>query len=264
MKTICVTDSGLGGLSVCAELVKALKQAGKGADIVYFNACYADDLGYNAIARRSEKIAMFDQALAGMERYCHPDEILVACNTLSVLLEETAFADRRPEIARSIVDAAVALVRERVTLEERITVFGTETTISESTYLKRLTAAGWSPSHIDQVACPGLQTSISNQDRVEEKVAAFTRDADKNSWYLMACTHFGIRADAFKHHKILDPNRAMAQAACDRITATGAVSLHMVSRYPINPNELKTWAALLGEPSTVAMLLEHRVEADLF
>ncbi len=264
MKTICVTDSGMGGLSVCAELVKALKQARKGADIVYFNACYADDLGYNAIARRSGKIAMFDRALAGMEHHCRPDEILVACNTLSVLLEETAFAARRPEIARSIVDAAVALVRERVSPTERITVFGTETTTSENTYLKRLTDAGWSPSHIDQIACPGLQTSISNQDRVEEKVAAFTRDADKASWYLLACTHFGIRADAFNHPKILDPNRAMAQEACDRIAATGPITLNMVSRYRPTPNELTTWATLLDEPGTVAMLRGNRVDSTLF
>ena len=126
MKKICVTDSGLGGLSVCALLVKALKEQGKGAKIIYFNACYSDDLGYNKIARREDKIKMFDRALAGIKKYCRPDEILVACNTLSVLLKET-IAEKDGIIAQSIVDTAVNLIQEQVSLAKEANELASQT-----------------------------------------------------------------------------------------------------------------------------------------
>jgi len=264
MKQICVTDSGLGGLSVCAYLVKQLKKQDKGASIIYFNACYADDYGYNAIAGREEKIEMFDRALYGIEKFCEPDEILVACNTLSVLLSDTTFVKKRLTAVKSIVDSGIELIQRTLSPKEMITVFGTETTIIENTYKNRLTSIGWPENHIRQIACPGLQTAISSQNQVGKKIAAFTGQANKNSWYLLACTHFGIRSDAFGHSKILDPNLSMAHTACEQINESGPIRMKMVSRYPILKQEMSTWSNLLKEPLTIEMLRNCDVKEDLF
>ncbi len=264
MKKICVTDSGLGGLSVCADLVKQLQKQDKGASIIYFNSCYADDYGYNAIVRREEKVEMFDRALYGIETFCAPDEILVACNTLSVLISDTTFVKKSLIAVKSIVDIAVELIQRTLSLNEMITVFGTETTISENTYKNRLTAIGWPKNCVRQIACPGLQTAISSQNQVEKKTAVFTGQANKNSWYLLGCTHFGIRSDAFGHSKIVDPNLSMAHTACEQIKESGPIKMKMVSRYPILEQEMSTWANLLKEPLTIEMLRNCDVKEDLF
>ncbi len=264
MKKICVTDSGLGGLSVCAYLVKLLKDQHKGASIIYFNSCYADDYGYNSIKSRKGKIEMFDRALSGIEACCNPDEILVACNTLSVLLGETGFMSNRPISVHSIVDTSIDLIREKLTPKELITVFGTETTIAENTYQDRLMSIGWPQNHILQIACPGLQTAISNQDQVANKIKAFTRQAIKNSWYLLGCTHFGICSGDFNHPKIVDPNLNMADIACRKILESGPIRMKMVSRYPIQKREMATWSSLLDEPLTIEMLKNCEVIDDLF
>jgi len=264
MKKICVTDSGLGGLSVCSYLVKQLKSQNKKACITYFNSCYADNYGYNAISQRKEKIKMFDRALSGIEKCIRPDEILVACNTLSVLLEDTTFAKKTSIKIQSIVDTAITLVQQNLSTNEKITVFGTETTILENTYKNRLTAIGWPKSHIRQIPCPGLQTAISNQNHVRKKTAKFTMQADKESWYVLACTHFGIRKDAFTHSKILDPNLTMAEIAGRQIKETGPVTMKMVSRYPLRQQEILTWTNLLKEPLTIEMLENCEIRKDLF
>ena len=193
MKKICITDSGLGGLTVCADLVRMLKKQQKSADIIYFNACYADDYGYNAILDRPSKIKMFDRALLGIKNFCAPDEILVACNTLSTLIEDTNFVKNKPISIKSIIDVGLELIERTLSPNDTVTIFGTETTIKENTYLKRLLAKGWQKEQVQQIACPGLQTAISRQDQVKKKVKQFTCLASKDSWYFLGCTHFGIR-----------------------------------------------------------------------
>jgi glutamate racemase len=264
MKKICITDSGYGGLTVCADLVQMLQKHNKGAEIIYFNACYADELGYNAMSDRKTKIKMFDRVLWGIKDYCSPDEILVACNTLSTLIEDTTFNKKNTFPIKSIIDIGIALIQKTLADDEKITIFGTETTVSGNTYLDRLLALGWDKDRITQIACPGLQTAISNQDQVEIKVEQFVRQAPKTSWYFLACTHFGIRSDAFNHSKILNPNLEMAKLASEKIQAQGSITMNMVSRYPIPAQEKATWLALLKEPGTKAMLNNHRIIENLF
>jgi len=264
MKKICITDSGYGGLTVCADLVHLLKKQQKAAEISYFNACYADDYGYNAIPDRTSKIQMFDRALVGIKKYCAPDEILVACNTLSTLIEDTNFVKNSTIPIKSIIDVGLELIQKTLPINDTVSIFGTETTIDENTYLKRLLVKGWEKEQIEQIACPGLQTAISRQDQVEKKIKQFTGQASKNSWYFLGCTHYGIRSDAFQHSKILNPNLEMAKKSCNEIKDSGTISMKMVSRYQMPEDEIETWSALLKEPLTIEMLKNYTVQEDLF
>lgn len=77
--TILVFDSGLGGLTVLSEVTRARPDA----QIVYA----ADDAGF-PYGRLSEA-ELVDRVLAVMERLvqrCHPDLVVIACNTASTLV----------------------------------------------------------------------------------------------------------------------------------------------------------------------------------
>ncbi|MBT4713599.1 MAG: hypothetical protein HOB84_02360, partial [Candidatus Marinimicrobia bacterium] len=57
-----ITDSGLGGLSVCAGLEKALSlnDKGRGIELLYVNATPDDRIGYNSLNTQQERIDLFD------------------------------------------------------------------------------------------------------------------------------------------------------------------------------------------------------------
>lgn len=94
--TIVVTDSGLGGLSVVADLAARLppSEIPRMARVVFVNALLDDSIGYDDIPKLADKVRVFDAALAAMETRDQPDLILIACNTLSVFYDETEHARR--------------------------------------------------------------------------------------------------------------------------------------------------------------------------
>ena len=109
---ICITDSGLGGLSVCDEMVRRLKLQHKKADIFYVNASYSHEIGYNYLDSRAEQVELFDRVLHGIKSYCSPDLVLVACNTLSTLIEDTPFVKNRMTPVKGIIDIGIDLVKQ--------------------------------------------------------------------------------------------------------------------------------------------------------
>jgi len=62
---LMITDSGLGGLSVCAGLEQALlrENLGRGIELLYVNATPSDRGGYNSLATQQERIALFNSFL---------------------------------------------------------------------------------------------------------------------------------------------------------------------------------------------------------
>jgi hypothetical protein len=93
--TILVTDSGLGGLSVAADVAARLPESGvfEKARIVFYNALFHNS-GYNNLKTDAEKVRIFNAVLKAMNRRYHPD-LLIACNTLSVVYEKTPRGGRR-------------------------------------------------------------------------------------------------------------------------------------------------------------------------
>ena len=96
---IVITDSGLGGLSVCAQLINLLKDfsilENSGIPkcdikITYVNAVPSNDKDYNKMSGKKEQIETFEKILSNTVRLISPDSIFVACGTLSVLLNQLA------------------------------------------------------------------------------------------------------------------------------------------------------------------------------
>ena len=141
-RPIGVFDSGLGGLTVVRELLRALP----GEDIVYFG-----DTGRVPYGMRGAKT---------IERYARQDErflllkgvkiIIAACGTVSSVAPRTG-----EELPVKFIEVVGPAARQaaRVTQTGRIGVIGTRATISSGAYLRRLKAID-SGLEVFEQACP--------------------------------------------------------------------------------------------------------------
>ena len=116
---LVITDSGLGGLSVCAQLMSLLKEsAGSGnsvnpADrlkISYINAVPSNERGYNSMSGKAEQIEIFEKILRNAKILVDPDYIFVACGTLSVLLKEMQFKRENTSLIEGILPIGFKLL----------------------------------------------------------------------------------------------------------------------------------------------------------
>lgn len=292
---VLITDSGVGGLSVCAYAERFLRTRGCPDEPVWLtfaNAAPENDYGYNSMPSREEKLATFDRFLRNTTRLYAPDSIYVACNTLSVLLPDVPFVRTSAIPVRGILETATEQLIRRYQSDPNkvIVIFGTPTTIEAGTYPRILTARGVDPSRIVSQACPGLADTIS-EDRRGEKTAAeilhWVRTAseqipDSTSSVLacLACTHYGYRKELFAEAfatlgidaEVVNPNedavgdlslpianRTEADRECD-------VPVDFITRYVIPAATLETLTFFLEEisPRTVRALHDFHHIPDLF
>lgn len=155
--TIVVTDSGLGGLSVVADAAEKFRQhpVFKDVKLVFFNALFTSDAGYNGLQSREEKLKVFSSALQSMQDRYAPDIILVACNTLSVLVPDTAFAKASSVSVVGIVEEGVEQIAEQLSDKPsaRNIIFATKTTVDEGTHKNLLLEQGFTDAQIMTLTC---------------------------------------------------------------------------------------------------------------
>jgi glutamate racemase len=292
--TIVVTDSGLGGLSVTADLEKSLRESGafKRVTLIFASALADVRRTYNAMATTREKIEAFDRALEGMARWYSPDLILVACNTLSVLLPEVPFvaAGRVPVVG--IVASGISVLGERVKADPAATaiVMGTPTTIESSAYRKGVLALGVQPERVFEQACPNLETEIQadpSSDVVRNLIEAYADQARTSIGARakgpvvvgLCCSHYGysralfqdVLDDVFgRRVEIVDPNLEMSRSLMShaRRGAFGSTDtvVRVVSRAEITAGERDAIASVLVRvsPKTAAALRSYERKMDLF
>ncbi|MCU0243194.1 MAG: aspartate/glutamate racemase family protein [Acidobacteria bacterium] len=272
---VVLTDSGLGGLSICAGLERRLRGAagGRRFDLVYVNAWPDEARGYNDLAGEDARAAVFDRALAAMARY-RPDLLVIACNTLSVVYERTAFARSPVAPVSGILDAGVALFARALGEDAAaaLILFGTKTTIGSGEHARRLAASGVDPHRIRAVACHGLAAAIDKDPDaealpglVEACVAHALEGGPVGPAPLagLACTHYGYVAGEFGRAferltgapvRVLDPNERLIEdltAGLDDGAPSGggasSVTVEVVSKV----------ALAEGQRQAVARRLEH-------
>jgi len=285
-----VTDSGLGGLSVCAGLEQSLSQKNmaRGIELLYVNATPDDRIGYNSLKTQKERIDLFDQFLkAAFNRYA-PDKIAIACNTLSVIYDATDFASQSTVEVRGIVDAGVDLINAGMEKypQHKLIIFATETTTEADSYPRLISA---NASAISAQACPALAHAISNDASgeecrkllsgyVDEALQRF-EDEPKKVFAFLGCTHYGYQSEVFKtlledrgySTRILNPNDLLVEElVADNQTTTSAedspFSIKFVSRYAIPQAEITSMESYLKDtaPLTLAALHNQIVLPDLF
>lgn len=228
---IAVLDSGLGGLSICAELERALHESPlfRKVFLIFFNIWPEQERGYNSLDSISERVRVFDQALAGVHSYS-PDLIMIACNTLSVIYERTPFSLNATIPVVDIVDFGVDLIYDGLTKkpDSQALILGTRTTISENVHQRLLMQKGVAAHRIITQACHGVATEIEKAPQgkaVAGLIEGYMREAalkiNGRGTILAAlcCTHFAYSSNIFQDKlreelaadiELLDPNTRMS------------------------------------------------------
>ena len=289
---LLIADSGMGGLSICADIVRGLQAQGghRSVSLTYFNAWPEQDRGYNLLPGMAERIRVFDRALSAMLRF-GPDRILIACNTLSALYPDTPFSRRAPVPVTDIIGFGVDLMHAYLSAraESRVILLGTPTTIEAGTHRARLAERGIDPGRIVCQPCDRLAGEIEKAPEgaavramIEDYVGqAAGNVADRRLPVAAAlcCTHYGYSRRLFEEAlrarfecpvEILDPNRAMSEGVLAEIPARGGeevrIDLQVVSRIAWSGEKIGAIARLLeaASPLTADALRRYRHDPDLF
>lgn len=289
---ILITDSGVGGLSVVAYAERFVRTRGyrEPVRLTFANAAPENDYGYNAMPSREVKVRTFDRFLTNVAARYSPDIIYVACNTLSVLLPDTAFARNAAIPVKGIVETGAGLLLRELQDDPRATamIFGTQTTVDAGTYARLLEAAGVESSRIVSQACPGLADTIS-EDRegsrtkaeIEGWVAAAIEKMERKDAPVvacLACTHYGYRKDDFAaalsaagiRASVVNPNESAVDDLFDAEVGltdqNREVEVEFVTRYAIPETTVDalTWFLNGISPRTVDAMKNFTHVPDLF
>jgi len=291
--TIAITDSGLGGLSIAADAVRRMEseRTFEEADIIFYNALFSKEGGYNSLADRREKIRIFDHALSGLEACCHPDAIVIGCNTLSTIYGETDFAKTTRIPVIGIVETGVDLIARNLEAvpRSRAIIFGTRTTIEEGTHVSKLAEAGIPGERIVVQACPDLTEYIERAPDGADTGMLISVYVDEALGKLgkppgpffasLNCTHYGysmkLWEDAFaalgaSPLAILNPNEELLNALFPPQLrgryGKSKVTVRVVSKVEIDRDRLDSIAGSIRNisPKTAEALLGYELKEDLF
>jgi glutamate racemase len=281
---IVITDSGVGGLSVCAYAERFVRTRGaeEPVRLTFANAAPANNYGYNSMPSKEVKQQTFDRFLRNVTDRYAPDLIYVACNTLSVLLPDTPYFQNAPIPVKGIVKTGVHLLTRKLEADPRSVamIFGTQTTIDSGAYPRLLQDRGVDESRIVSQACPGLADTISEdrqgvrtKSEIARWVAAATEKMPRKDLPVvacLACTHYGYRKDFFAEAlpgaTVINPN----ESAVDDLFSSGGnvreVDVEFVTRYAIPPAAVEALSWFLSEisPKTVAAMKNFVHVPDLF
>lgn len=290
--TVLVTDSGLGGLSICADLVNNLTQQRRASDlsVVYFNAWPLQDKGYNYLGTDQERIRVFGNAVSAMNQY-HPDLVLIACNTLSVVFHQGGLSGQLRAPVVDIINFGVKMIAERLAGHPDSTalILGTQTTVSSQAHKKRLAEGGISGNRIAQQNCHGLAGAIERDpdspevktllDQFMAAAAARLAPGTKHIFAALCCTHYGycqalIKKSLARHTgakvDIINPNQAMSgQVALgqsrDRHPSCN-LDVNVVSRVKLSEQKIESISTRIESVSehTAQALRDYKFLPDLF
>ncbi len=291
--TILVTDSGLGGLSVAADLTARLPRSGvfEKARIVFFNALFHPGSGYNFLPSDEEKVAIFNIALEAMEEKYHPDILLIACNTLSVIYDQTPFAKKTTVPVLGIVETGVDLIAEQFdnNPEANAIIFATQTTVETNSHKNMLIERGYEKDKIFGLPCSMLADYIeegANSEMttllISEYVSQALEKIDNAGTPVFAslnCTHYGYSMEQFKSAfaevnypgiKIINPNPQMSNFLfnnnyINRYHETEVI-VEVVSKTKITKAKIASLGKLVENisPQTAEATKNYKYDPDLF
>jgi len=290
---IIVTDSGLGGLSVAADVVERLQNSGvfRSAKVTFFNAQPHLKSGYNKMKTTEQKVEIFNNALEAMESEFAPDIILIACNTLSVIYEYTAYANRTNIPVIGIVETGVNLIKSKMDEKENadVIIFATKTTVKQDKHRSQLKKMAVAEERMQTQACPKLAGEIERGatsdttnalvKKYVDQALANRGDSDKPIFVSYNCTHYGYVNDLFEQAfsekgiavaGFLNPNPLMAdfifkKDKLKRFPST-PVNIRIVSQPELTPGKIASIYELIALKSdkTAEAMFEYEFVPEFF
>lgn len=228
------TDSGLGGISIMAEVANFLSKEKpvESAELIFFNSTPDKNIGYNKMSSEEDKINVFNSALYSMKEKFNPDYIFIACNTLSVIYDKTRFAKEERTTVIKIVDSGLRLIKDKLSEHKNsnVIILGTPTTIKTNTYKLKLIDEGFDEARIINQSCPELESEIQKNpesDETRNLIQKYLSEALKQIknentkiYSALCCTHYGFAEKVFdfvlknlgiKNYEIINPNKKMVE-----------------------------------------------------
>lgn len=234
--TILFTDSGLGGLMVMVHFRRELIKRFQGKStppfrLVFFNAQYRSDLGYNKMTTTSEKVNIFNRALLAMQNHFQPHLIGIACNTLSSIYDQTGFSKEHHHVRTIIESGEQALdhfLADHPTAP--VVVLATPTTIDSAAYRRDnrrvIRISGRDLANRIELEHQTNQIEQQLHDIFREiKQHKYIRDTDQMG-ILLGCTHYpliedSIRLAARDYHfstvNLINPEEGFIQALLQEV-----------------------------------------------
>jgi glutamate racemase len=291
--TAVITDSGLGGLLICADLESRLRRSAPDGPVrlIYVNAWPEAGQGYNDLPDLEARAAVFDRALDAMTSL-RPGLILIACNTLSIVYESTAFS-RAPAVpVTGILEEGAELFGRALARDPsgRLILFGTRTTVGSGEHLRRLAGRGADPGRVIAEACHGL-AGVIDKDPDSSAVAGLVGECVARAarrlppggtlYAGLACTHYAYVGQVFLEAlsrqtgsavEVLDPGRGLV----DRLTCSldrrrpgsgdRPVTVEVVSKVELPESQRRAVAARVEpvSPAAARALLDYARKPHLF
>jgi glutamate racemase len=216
---IGVFDSGIGGITVLSEIHRQFP----GQEFYYFGDTANVPYGTKSVTQIKN---LCSYAATRIREY-NLDLLIVACNTASSLALEEIGTELHPTPVVDVVAAGVATIKNHLTENSDVLVFGTKATINSHTYKNRLHAVLPNTRVIEQ-ACPLLVPMIEEgwnehkilRDTVFEYVKPFI---NKKTTALLACTHYpwikNIFQEELKTSTVLDSAHAVVELLVEKYSA---------------------------------------------
>ncbi len=226
-----------------------------------------------------------------MDKIFHPDLILIGCNTLSIIYEDTSFSQQTGIPVVGIIEAGVELIAQNLNAspDSKVIIFATQTTVSEDAHKKKLEEIGIHSERIILQACPELANYIEkgwDSDETEMLISAYVDEAllsvqniQGPLYVSLNCTHYGYSLDlwrkAFKYNRIephafLDPNSKMSDFLFEskrwnRFKNT-EISSQVISMVKISQERMNSIGKWLNEisPQTAEALFNYDLRGNLF
>ena len=281
---IVITDSGLGGLSVCAQLIHLLKNCSvpENSDtpifdikITYVNAVPSNDCGYNKMSGKKEQIDTFEKIISNTLHLISPDSIFVACGTLSVLLNELAPTYDQSVKIEGIVSIGFQMLKDSLKKypKAKAVIMATPTTINNKTLQRELLNYGIPENQIVAQSCPNLANEISNDPEgskvrkiiqywVKKSLQQLQGNTKDHLILFLGCTHYSYHENIFKLSfinegfsklTVLNPNSAAAEKLKNYVlndqtvysVSKNSFLINFLSPYAIPEQEIITLKKLL-------------------
>ena len=287
---IVITDSGLGGLSVCAQLIYLLKNYSVPGNsdlpsydikITYVNAVPSNDRGYNTMSGEQEQIETFEKIISNTVRLISPDNIFVACGTLSVLLNQIYPLGYKSVKIEGIFNIGIQLLMDNLLKipKAKAIIMATPTTVSNNSFQTVLVNKGIAKNQIFAQSCPNLANEISNDpegSKVEKSIQYWVKrslqqlqgETADHLMLFLGCTHYSYHENMFKtafinegfsNLTLLNPNYAAAEKLKNYVLSDQSInsvlknsfSINFLTPYAIPEQEKITLKKLLTPISTL-------------
>jgi len=290
---IVLTDSGLGGLSICAGLERRLRGASgiRSIRLVYVNAWPDSRYGYNELPDSASRAAALDKALTAMMGF-RPGLIVIACNTLSVLYELTKFGRAPAVTVAGIIEEGVDIFQEALARDPggMLLLFGTRTTIESGEHVRRLVQRGIDARRVFATACHGLAGAI-DKDLDSPGLAGLVDDCvtralqgrkiEATLCAGLCCTHYSFVTDIFRQSlerrtgakvEVLDPNEHLVRSLTSGMEsrrpedAEADIAVEVISKVELSEAQRRAVARRLEPVSrrTARALVEYTRIPELF